>query len=181
MIKIRSLHPSDWQMLRDMRLHALQTNPNYFLDAYDTAVNQPDDYWANMLSDPKKQVFGLFDGYKMIGITSVFTSIEDPSGETAILAMSFILPEYRGQGLSKIFFNTRIEWALGQPHLKKLNVSHREDNEASKNAIKSFGFEFVNRGKIRWPDGTEEYDYAYELELDKLRTVCPLPDKVVKA
>lgn len=38
----------------------------------------------------------------LIGITAVFAWNSDPTGQAAILAMSFIVPEFRGRGLSHL-------------------------------------------------------------------------------
>ena len=55
-------------------------------------------------------MFGLFDGDCLIGITAAFALAEDPAAQTAIFGMSFILPEYRGRGLSRLLYEARLEW-----------------------------------------------------------------------
>ncbi len=96
--------------------------------------------WESTIRGPAHRVFGLFDAGRLIGITAVFAWREDPSGESAILAMSFILPEYRGRGFSRLLYKARLDWARTVVQFKRVVVSHRESNERSRRAIERHGF-----------------------------------------
>jgi RimJ/RimL family protein N-acetyltransferase len=124
--------------------------------------------WQDWIGGPGHQVFGLFDGDRLAGITAVFTSREDPSGETALLAMSFIRPEYRGQGLSAAFYDARLAWVRAHPQFRRVVVSHRQSNEPSRRANQKQGFEFVRRLPRVWPDGGIEDEVFYELRIGRL-------------
>src|SRR5439155_12259656 len=100
--RIRPFEPNDWLIFKDFRLQALKAAPGVFATSYEEAVARSPEQWQTTICGPVHQIFGLFDGERLIAITAVFTSRDDPSGETAELAMSFILPEYRGQGLSRL-------------------------------------------------------------------------------
>jgi RimJ/RimL family protein N-acetyltransferase len=110
-------------------------------------------------------VFGLFEGRKLIGITGVFTDRGDSSGATAIFAMSFIEPEYRRRGLSRLLYEARLDWVRAQPQFERVVVTHRESNEASGHANQAFGFNRVGRESRTWPDGAVEDDIIYELRI----------------
>ena len=77
--------------------------------------------------------------------------------------MSYIDSEYRGKGLSALLYQARINWArtLG---FERITVGHREGNEASKAANQKFGFVFLEKEEIDFPDG-RAFDYRYELKL----------------
>lgn len=109
----------------------------------------------------------MFDDARLIGITAVFTFNGDSTGQTAILAMSFIDPEYRGRGLSRLLYEARVAWAKAQPNLTRVIVSHRESNEVSRRANQHFGFVYTHTTSRTWPDGVTENELHYELRLDK--------------
>ena len=122
-----------------------------------------------MLDGKGKQIFGLFDGKTLIGITAVFTDREDPSGQTGVFAMSFIEPDYRGQGYADLYYKARIDFGVSYTPWTRLAVSHRADNEPSKRAILRHGFVFTGQKEKDWPDGKRLDEMMYELDLETLR------------
>lgn len=168
-IAIRPLTPDDTEIFRALRLRALRMHPGYFAADPGKAEQEPEEYWRETLNGQGKQVFGLFGDTTLIGITGVFTWREDPSGQTGVMAMSFIEPDYRDHGYSDLFYKTRIDFAKSHKPWKKLVVSHRADNEPSKRAIAKHGFVLTGTKETDWPDGTRDKEYTYELDLEKLR------------
>jgi RimJ/RimL family protein N-acetyltransferase len=63
----------------------------------------------------------------------------------------------------------RIDWAKNYPSFKRLVISHRDGNEASRRANQAFGFKFIGKELIEWPDGGKAFDHTYELDLNLLR------------
>jgi RimJ/RimL family protein N-acetyltransferase len=166
---IRALNTGDWAAFKAMRLRALQINPGVYLATYAETIARPDDSWREMLGSPEKCFFGLYDGEKLIGITGVFTWDQDPHKQTGFMGASFIEPDYRGHGFAKFLHKARIDWGIGYLPWKRLVIGHREGNEPSRRAILAQGFQFIGKKKITWPDGVEDWDYNYELDLEKLR------------
>ncbi len=164
-ISIRPLDVAEWSQLRDLRLRALEDAPGAFAVTYEEAAHRSESDWRTMITNPSRRIFGLFDGDKLIGITGVLTSSEDPS-DTAMLVMSYIDRAYRRRGLSSMFYEARLAWARAQPKLVRVVVSHRESNEASRRANQRHGF--IATGQITprvWPDGATENEVFYELRL----------------
>jgi len=159
-MKIRSLTPSEWRLFRDFRLNALKSTAGVYLTSYAEAAARSEDDWRALLAPERQQIFGLFDGDRLIGITAVFTLQEDPS--TAMLAMSFIDPAYRRRRLSRLLFEARLDWAR-QRKFRRVVVSHRGSNAASMRAIRAFGFQPIGKSPRTWPDGTTEDEISYEL------------------
>ena len=139
-VTIRALEPSEWEAFRDFRLASLQAAPGVFAMTHDTAAHWSPDDWQAEAQGPDHQVFGLFDGKRLIGITAAFTWRGDPAGQTALLAMSYILPAYRGRGFSRLFYDARLAWIRAQPQFRHILVSHRKSNEASRRANQRHGF-----------------------------------------
>lgn len=162
-ISIRAFDAAEWALFREFRLEALKAAPGVFATSYEEAAARSPQEWQATIKGSAHQVFGLFDGERLIGITAVLTWRDDPSGQTAMLAMSFILPEYRGRGLSRLFYEARLDWIRAQPRFKRIIVSHRASNEATRRANQRHGFVLTSRVERIWPDGESEEEIAYEL------------------
>jgi len=165
----RALTAEDWQIFRQIRLRALRVHPGVYLGSYKDAAARTEREWKEMLDGYGKCIFGLFDRDRMIGLAAIFTSREDPSGQSGVLAMDYIDPSYRGRCLSKLLYQLRIDWARLHQPFKRLVISHREGNEASRRANQAFGFRYIGREDIDWPDGAQAPHYLYELEIGALR------------
>ena len=165
--QMRALDRSEWRIFKSLRLHALQTEPGVFAASYGAEAAYGEHRWRETVQGPGHQVFGLFDDQKLIGITAAFTWREDPCGETAILAMSFLLPEYRGRGLSRLLYDARLDWIRAQPQFKRVVVSHRDSNEISRRANQKYGFSVFQRAARQWPDGQVADEIFYELKIPR--------------
>lgn len=163
---MRPLQRPDWQRLKEIRLHALRTEPGVFFSAYGPEAAAGDEHWQSLIEpDEGRCIFGAFDGDELVGITGVFTDRNDPSGTTAALGMTYLLPAYRGRGLSALYFDTRVRWARARPQFVRIAVSHRRSNEASGRAIERYGFARTGTVGRTWPDGAVEDEVTYELTL----------------
>jgi RimJ/RimL family protein N-acetyltransferase len=153
-------------MFRDFRLAALQAAPGVFSASYDEALAKTPDQWQSIIGGTEHhQVFGLFDGAQLIGITAVFESNEHPALDTAIFAMSFIVPPYRRRDLSRLLYEARLAWVRAQPRFARVLVSVRASNAASQRANRRYGFVAIRRAARLWPDGTTEDEVFYRLDL----------------
>ena len=168
-ISIHALTFEDLQIFKEMRLRALKSDPDVYFGDFETSSKFSNARWEATLDGQGKQVFGLFDVDRLIGITAVFTYKDDKSGESGMMGMSFILPEYRGKGLSDLLYQARIEWALAYSPFKKLIAGHREGNEPSRKAMLKHGFQFTGKEMVNWPGDMQNYEYKYELDLEALR------------
>jgi RimJ/RimL family protein N-acetyltransferase len=166
-IFVRAFDPSEWEIFRSLRLQALTDEPGVFAASYDSAAALSPVEWQDTVQGPDHQVFGLFDEAHLIGITAAFTWRDDPSGETALLAMSFIIPEYRGRGLSQLLYEARLNWVRAHSHFRRVVIYHRESNERSRRANQRFGFSVLQRASRKWPDGATEDEVLYELKINR--------------
>jgi len=178
-LKIKKFEQDDWEDYKSIRLEALQTYPNVFLSNFDEEKLLPQSKWQDDLKDDSCAIFGVYDDDKIVGLTAVFTWRGDDTGQTAVLAMSYRNPDYRGSGMGQMFYEARIDWAMHQPSLTKIRVSHREGNEPSRQANQKAGFKFVGKEMITWPDGQEDWEYNYELDLIALRRDRKLTPKTL--
>ena len=165
MVNVRALDVSDWQAFKAIRLEAVRLHEGLYLANYERDKDKPDEFWQEHLVHDNKRIFGLFNGDTLIGIGSIFTWRDDPSGKTAVLAMGYIREAYRGRKLSRLLYQARIDWARGSGLFERIVVSHRAGNEPSRRANKAFGFVYTSSDDITFGDGTTDTDYTYEMRL----------------
>jgi GNAT superfamily N-acetyltransferase len=165
--KIRPLCEVDWEMLRTLRLRALQSEPGMFSSSYEDERNHQESHWRRLASNENdgQRIFGLFAGDVLIGITAAFTYRGDPTGRTAILAMSYILPEYRGRRLSRLYYEARLAWIRSASAFEVVRVSHRRSNERSRRANQRHAFVETCANPVVWLDGITEDEVVYELPI----------------
>ena len=169
MIHVRALEREDWEIFRERRLEALRTEPGVFASSFERESALSPEEWRDRVSGPQKRMFGLFDDEQLVGITGVIADPEDPSGATALLVASFIVPAYRGRRLSARLYEARLDWIAPQSGFTRVVVSHRLSNEPSRRAAARFGFAEVARAERCWPDGSFEDEVVLELPLERLR------------
>ena len=159
---LERLLPSQWEEYKAIRLQALQTNPETFGSTFVKEAAYTQDDWISLLENQSRAVFALYYSTSIIGLCGVAVKKEDRA--TAILFSAFIKIPFRGKGLSKMFYQTRIDWAR-QQGCTSITVSHRIGNERSKAANQRFGFKFSYANEVTWPDGLQEDELIYALQL----------------
>ena len=159
---LRKLELNDWQAYRDIRLYALLHSPEVYGSTYAAEVERNDDSWQERLQNPNCAYFGLYFMDKLIGLTGIFR--HNNSEQEAILISSYIMPQHRGKGLSTLLYAARLDWAKANGY-KRIIVSHRADNLASKAANQRAGFLFTHQQNHLWPDGAEVDELFYKLEI----------------
>ncbi len=169
---IRRLGPDEWEQVRAFRLLALKAAPGSFFVSHAETAEKPPSYWTNMLGDEEAALFGLFDGDCLVALTAAFVDRDDPSGGTAFLGMSFVLPSHRGRGLARRLFKARLDWARARG-LRRAVVYSRASNLSSRGAIECQGFVLTDEVDHVWPDGERDKDLKYELALDVQVAVKP--------
>jgi len=165
-VTLREVVRSDWSALREIRLRALRTEPGVYFSRYADEAAQPDEHWTALATgDERHQLFGLFDGELLVGISRISVDRHDPTGSSVELGMSYIAPAYRGQGLVRELYAARLAWARTRVRFVRVVVGHRRSNEPSRRAIASFGFRWLADQPHSWPDGADDDYVAYELPL----------------
>jgi RimJ/RimL family protein N-acetyltransferase len=162
---LKHLLPSDWEEYKFIRLLALKTSPEMFGSNYAKESAYTKDDWTSLLENELRGMFALYHDKSLVGLSGVAIRKDDPN--TAIFIASFIEPVHRGKGLSKIFYEARIEW-VRQKQCKLITVSHRSGNKTSEAAIKRFGFKHTNTEEVSWPDGMRADELMYVLELNEV-------------
>lgn len=159
---LKRLTPDDWRLYKQLRLEALKNTHGAFGGSYDSESLLADTEWQGRLVQPGCAFWVLYDQNRPIGMTGVVQAKD--SAETTALIASYIHPDYRGKGLSNFFYKARIEWSKENGY-KRIIVSHRASNAASKAANQKFGFIHTHNESKTWPDGLTEDNVFYKLDL----------------
>ena len=164
-VSIRQLTEEDWQDFSRVRLQALQTDPNVFGSNYEAESQMTEADWRSRLQATDNAIFLIYEDETAIGMTCVSVDRDDATRKTALLWGSWLAPHARGKGLSKLMYQTRINWAKRQPTVEKIIVSHRASNLSSKYANQKHGFVTTHKNEKVWTDGVTEDEIFYELKI----------------
>ncbi len=162
---VRLFSSDEWQMYKAVRLKALHSDPHVFSSSYEAESAHPDQRWKDGVTSPDVGIFGVFHQDALIGMTGVAVKRDDPARSTAMLWGSWLEKEWRGKGISKKMYEARLAWARQHPSIKRVVVSHRESNVASKKANQKYGFLLTHSEDRVWADGTTEPEPCYELRI----------------
>ncbi len=166
-ISIKQIDENDWQEFRVVRLKALQTDPKVFGSHYEREKNYSKKDWKDWIKGKNQAVFFIYDDEIPIGMTGIYIPQDTVTKTTAILWGSWLESDYRRKGVSRLMYKARIDWAKQQPAIKRIEVSHRESNLASKYATQKHGFKLIKEENKEWHDGITEKDVIYELKIKK--------------
>ena len=161
---IRLLLEEDWYLIKRIRLEALQKHPEFFCPSQDEFAFT-EEKWRSRLRDANGATFGLFVGEEIVGISTVSRANNQPSARQAELVGSYIRSEYRGQGLSRLFHEARIDWAKAQGDIDTLIVEVQEDNRSSLASHIRYGFAFVEKRCKEQRDGSALESLVFALDL----------------
>ncbi len=164
-ITIRRLTEDDWVEFSQVRLKALQTDPEVFGSNYEKESQMTEAEWRRHLQTDDSAIFMIFANETPIGMTGVSVFREDATNKTAIFWGSWLEPRFRGKGLSTLMYQARINWAKQHLTVERLVVSHRASNLASKYANQKHGFVTTRKNEKVWTDGATEDEIFYELKI----------------
>lgn len=164
-IIIKRLTEEDWLAFSQVRLKALQTDPKVFGSNYERESQMTEAEWRSRLQAKDNAIFLIYEGETPVGMTCVSIDRDDVTGKTALFWGSWLAPHVRRKGLSKLMYQSRINWAKEQPTVERIIVSHRASNLASKNANQKHGFVNTHKNEKVWTDGATEDEIFYELKI----------------
>ncbi len=164
-VTLRRLTETDWPVLKEIRLKALQADPGVFGSNYAAESAYGDDVWQSWLASRDSGIFGVFDDGRIVGMTGIAIDKMEPEKRKAVLWGSWLEPGYRGQRLSVPMYEARIAWARDHETCETIVVSHRASNVGSMRANQKHGFVFTHNEDKVWPDGGHEDNVYYELRV----------------
>lgn len=112
---IRTLHPDDSAVYRDLRLRALTDSPAAFGSIFEEEYQRPNDAWVARLAEPAKnyhqQSWPFMAEVDGIPVGLAWAKLDVPPTTTANLYHVWVTPEARGLGVGAALLNAAITWA----------------------------------------------------------------------
>jgi ribosomal protein S18 acetylase RimI-like enzyme len=152
---IREVRPTEWRSLKDLRLRALETDPDAFGSTIAEERVKPDTTWQEWAAEgwglgPQTTLVAV-DGDHWLGMGVCIVPEAEPRSAT-VYAM-WIDPAARRRGIGQELLRELIKWASSK-RVEELFLAVTEGNTAAMNLYERAGFESTGmRGALR--DGSK--------------------------
>lgn len=165
MIEVRPIQPSDWQLLRTIRLEALRTAPEAFCTPYEEAECRPDSLWKQRASQDGEgdalTVLALEDG-RPVGMTVGLLHTEGAGRFVEVVAV-FVSEDFRGQRVADRILESIESWGRDKGAMS-LSLLVEERNPTARRFYEKQGYVYVNE-LISSPSGDGLWQMRYRKQL----------------
>ncbi|WP_019241681.1 MULTISPECIES: GNAT family N-acetyltransferase [Bacillus] len=144
-MEIRLLHSLDTEEYQNVRLEALQNNPESFAASYEEEIEHSLEYYKFRLNE--SCTLGAFDNNKLIGVVSLVKESKLKLKHKASIFAVYVSPEKRGLKIGKRLMIEAIKKAKDMEGIEQINLSVAVSNESAKKLYTSLGFEVFGREK----------------------------------
>jgi len=157
-MNVKRLGAIDAEHYWNLRLEALQKNPEAFITTYDEALqrDKPIETTAERLSDNSSFTYGAYDGDQLQGVVTLIPgkhSKFEHKGE--ILAM-YVSPDARGKGAGRKLIQACIDQAHATS-IEQIQLAVVSTNKPAKLLYEAMGFEAYGVEKRAIKVGKEHY------------------------
>ncbi len=137
-VQVERLGLGDAARLRELRLTALQSDPDAFYRTYAEEVDQPAEFWSGWLARPRTVLLVAVDEGRDVGIGGLVPDRHVPE-ELAVITF-WVDPSARGRGVARALLDALVRSARddGAP---ALTLEVADANEAAVNLYAAAGFE----------------------------------------
>lgn len=166
-IKIIKLPVERWEEYKNLRLEALQQEPQAFSSSYEEEVQSSDQDWKDRLIKFSGDgnfllLFAEVDG-KLVGTMNTHIDGFIKMKHVAYIYGVYVSSDYRGKGVGKMLLAGILEWISTHSEVIKINLDVTTTQESAINLYKNFGFEKVGELKKELFVDCRFYD-VYEME-----------------
>ena len=135
-LQIRLLEASDTAFFREIRLEALQMNPEAFGSTFERESAQPLSWFEAAIGH--SNIFGAFLDGKIVGVAAYRAQEGSKKAHKALLWGMYVRPAARSTGLGKKLVAAVLDHARGQVEMVQLTVV--SGNEAARRLYGSLAF-----------------------------------------
>ncbi|MFE7065103.1 GNAT family N-acetyltransferase [Sutcliffiella sp. NPDC057660] len=139
-MEIRKLQSSDAEKYFDLRLEALQTNPEAFASSYEEESKNTPEIYQNRLEGDFSYTFGAFEQEELIGVASLVLEQKNKIKHRANIYGVYVTPEKRGLGVARKIMEASIKKARQLEGVEQIHLTVTASNEPAKKLYQSLGF-----------------------------------------
>ncbi len=140
-MEIRKLGVQDAGNYLNIRLNALENNPEAFGSSYEEEKDRTVEMYQTRLASEESYTYGAVEGGRLIGTVSLVREKYLKCRHRANIVGMYVDPNYRGAGVGKALLIEAIQLAKTMKELEQLNLSVVTTNENAVRLYTSLGFE----------------------------------------
>ncbi len=140
---LRKLTEEDTEALWNLRLRALQDNPEAFGSTYEETLQRGKESFRQRLRQPHEQTFflGAFEAESLVGMVGFYRESGLKGQHKGYIISMYAAPEQRRHGIGKALVAEAIAQARKIPGLEQLLLAVVTTNDAARRLYRSLGFE----------------------------------------
>jgi ribosomal protein S18 acetylase RimI-like enzyme len=154
-MEIRQVLAKDADKYQEIRLEALQTNPEAFASSYEEEEMYSLERFRSRLQDDHSYTFGAYEQDKLVGVVSLVVEQKNKIKHRANIYAMYVKPDRRGNGIAKNLMVEAIKMANQLEGIEQVYLSVVSSNEPAKRLYQSIGFKIYGLDKraIKIDDG----------------------------
>jgi ribosomal protein S18 acetylase RimI-like enzyme len=139
----RKLTEEDLDALWNLRLRALQDNPEAFGSTHEETQQRGKESYQQRLRQPHAETFylGAFEDERLVGMVGFFRESGTKGQHKGYIISMYVAPEQRGRGIGKALVAEAIAQARTVPGIDQLLLAAVTTNTAARQLYRSLGFE----------------------------------------
>ncbi len=142
-MEIVRLPVEDWQAYRDLRLRALNEDPQAFSSTYAEVAAWPEERWKRRLRDAlegeRSWLFFAREKGRLVGMIGAF--VDEASPENATIVSVYVPAEVRGRGISSELLTCILGELSRHPSLKMATLAVNKQQLPAVGLYRKFGFQ----------------------------------------
>jgi RimJ/RimL family protein N-acetyltransferase len=147
-LEIRQLNSQDAGKYLNIRLEALQKNPEAFASSYQEEKNQSVEKYINRFQSPQESItFGAFVEFELVGVVTLVKEKALKLRHRANIVAMYVTPEKRGYGIGKALIKKTIQKAKRIAGIEQIYLTVVTTNESARKLYSTIGFEVFGTEK----------------------------------
>lgn len=164
---VRLLTEKDAQAYRDLRLEALQKNPEAFAAIFEDEQKKPLEYYQKRLKRNEFWTYGYFVQNELVGIVTLLREQGPKLHHRSSIVAMYVTEKVRKRGIGKELMQAAIEQAKKIDGIEQIYLSVVTTNISAIALYQALGFEIYGTEKraLKTVDGTYWNEYHMVLFL----------------